>query len=92
MPVQMARQSRTSDSAGMLKRAIARPAETTARPRMVSVAARPRLNATIISIPSAISPCAIAPSRTTSADGQGMSPAAVPIATMPRHDSSSGWW
>ena len=61
-----------------------RPASTTARPSAVSVAARPRLNATMSSIPSAIWSWAMAPSSTTSADGQGMSPADAPIATSPR--------
>ena len=45
------------------------------------MAARPMLNATIRTIPSAILSWAIAPSRTTSADGHGMIPAAVPIAS-----------
>jgi hypothetical protein len=71
---------------------------TTARPSEVSVAASPALNATISSSPSAIWCCATAPSRTTSADGQGISPAEAPIATSPRADSVSGgawlwsWW
>ena len=50
------------------------------------------LKATISSIPSAIWPWATAPSSTTSADGQGISPAAAPIASSPRHEMlASGW-
>ena len=54
------------------------------------MAARPRLNATISSIPSAICPWATAPSSTTSADGHGIRPADAPIAISPRHESCSG--
>ena len=56
----------------------------------VSVAARPTLNATMSSIPSATWCWEIAPRRTTSAEGQGMSPAEAPMATRPRMVMS--WW
>ena len=54
----------------------------------MSVAARPALKTTISSIPSAIWSWLIAPSRTTSADGQGISPAAAPIASRPLRSCS----
>src|SRR4051812_19967196 len=75
---------------GTGSRLIAFEASTTARPRPTSVVARPRLNATISSIPSATWPWAIAPSRTTSAGGHGISPAAAPSASRPRASSRSG--
>ena len=57
----------------------------------VSVTAKPALNATIRIIPSAIWPWATAPSSTTSAEGQGIKPAAAPIASRPRTPGSCGW-
>ncbi len=62
----------------------------------VIVAARPRLNAAISANPNPIRWMAIAESRTTSAEGQGSRPAAMPTPRIPREVSESSplcrWW
>ena len=59
-------------------------------PIAVSVAANPRLNARTNINPKPILFNAIAPSNTTSADGQGINPPETPSASRLRHVICSG--
>ena len=68
-----------------------RRAKTATRPIAVIVAARPRLKATISASPRPIRWSAIADRRTTSAEGQGSRPAAIPTPRIPFEVSASSW-
>ena len=64
---------------------------TATRPIAVIVAARPTLKATMSAIPKPTRWSAMALSSTTSADGHGRSPAAIPTPRMPRDVRASSW-
>ena len=68
-----------------------RRASTATSPIAVIVAARPMLNATMSASPRPIRWSAIAERRTTSAEGQGRSPAAMPTPRIPFEVSASSW-